>query len=137
MTWCDLEGPECYREIIRKARKPHVCGDCKSTILPKERYTYISGIWEAEPASYHRCQDCTHLRCEIQRETGGDHCMPINGLAAWIEDAAPYTKGDGTHPFFKWAAMFNAYAGARGSKRRIDVKFYDKETECPSSAPSV
>ena len=125
MSDCDLEEPECYREVIRKARKPHKCGDCKGTIPVGERYTYISGIWDGDPTSFHRCQDCTHLRCEIVRETG-ETCMPLNGLAPWIEDAAPFTKGDGKHPFFRWSAMFNVCAQLRESARKI-VFFAEKQ----------
>lgn len=113
--WCDLESPSCYREIVRRARKPHTCGDCKGQILPGERYTYISGIWDGDPSSYHRCADCTHLRCEIKRETGSDDCMALNGLLGWLHEYKDNVTAANS-PWFRWIGMLNAVALIRGGK---------------------
>ena len=116
--WCDLESPAAYREIVRKARKPHKCCDCKGQIQPGERYTYISGIWDGDPSNFHRCQDCTHLRCEIVKETE-EECMPLDGLLGWLREYS-----DGIHSvdssWFRWVGMVNAVALIRGG-RKIDT----------------
>lgn len=112
---CDLEMPVCYGEKVRKARKPHRCGDCKGDIKIGERYLYISGIWEDKPASFSRCMDCNHIRCMIRADTGSDQCMELNGLARWLEDCSTDDL------WFKWAAAFNASAAHRGSTRQIDI----------------
>ena len=113
--WCDLESPTAYREIVRKARKPHKCGDCKGQIQIGERYTYISGIWDGKPTSYHRCQDCTHIRCEIVKETE-EECMPMNGLVGWLlEYADGVCRVDSS--WFRWVGMLNAVALIRGGRQ--------------------
>jgi hypothetical protein len=113
--WCDLESPSCYREIVRKARKPHTCGDCKGQIPVGERYTYISGIWDGDPSSFHRCQDCTHLRCEIRKETDDDNCMALNGLLGWLHEYKDGITAPDS-PWFRWVGMLNAVALIRGGK---------------------
>lgn len=137
--WCDLESPTAYREIVRKARKPHTCGDCKGQILPGERYTYLSGIWDGEPSSYHRCQDCTHLRCEIVKETDADNCMALNGLVSWLHE---YGDGvwDADSPWFRWVGMLNAVSLIRGG-RKIDTNPIHercvKETSCQPATTAL
>lgn len=117
---CDLEQPVGYQEITRKARKPHKCGDCKGVIQPKEFYIDISGIWNREPASFKRCTDCKHIRCEIVRETQ-DACMAINHLRSWLMDYGYVDPAETTHPWHRWVGMFNAVAAMRGGKR-IEVE---------------
>ena len=127
---CDLEMPVCYGEKVRKARKPHRCGDCRGDIKIGERYLYISGIWEDKPASFSRCMDCNHIRCMIKADTESDSCMALNGLRAWIEDCCSDSLDD---PWFKWAAAFNAAAQARGSTRFIDIA--GRRAELTRTAP--
>ncbi len=122
MSWyCDLEGPECYVETWRKSAKVHVCGDCRGHIVKGERYLHISGIWDGDPASFKRCADCQHLRCEIKKDTGDDNCMMLNGLFPWLQDAQPEPLNDPGHPWLRWKAMFNLVAVHRGSPRRLDT----------------
>ena len=119
VSWdCDLEQPQGYREIRRKARKPHRCGDCKGMIQPGEHYMYISGLWEGEPENFSRCYDCNQIRCDIKNTTGDDNCMPLNGLLNWLLD---YGDLDADSPWHRWAGAFNAVATMRGSRRRIDT----------------
>jgi hypothetical protein len=56
------EGPSCYKQKIRKARKTHRCHECFKDILPGEKYENISGIWDGDPSSYKTCLDCKSLR---------------------------------------------------------------------------
>lgn len=115
---CDLEEPEGYREIRRKARKPHKCGDCKGQIKSGEFYLYISGIWAGEPENFSRCYDCNHIRCDITHEIDADHCMALNGLRDWLLD---YYDGyrEQESPWYRWVGMFNAVAAMREGKRIV------------------
>lgn len=115
---CDLEQPSCYREIRRRARNIHRCGDCKGEIKQGEFYLYISGIWEGTPENYKRCPDCQHIRCEIKKETGDEACLGIDALRTWLEDYGYRPPGS---PWCRWVAMFNVIAAHRGAKHFIDT----------------
>ncbi len=110
---CDYDQPACYRETVRKARKRHVCGDCRGEIKPGERYLYMSGIWDGKPENFNRCMDCQHLRCEIKRDTGSEACMFIGGLKIWLGDCYPEEDDQAR----RWIAMFNTYAPLRGGTK--------------------
>lgn len=56
---CDIA--ECSTHVLRKARTPHNCRECGSTIETKERYWYTSGIFNREPFSRKTCWDCQEL----------------------------------------------------------------------------
>ena len=59
----DHDGePDAFTEKIRTARKEHRCGECYRTIMPGEKYEYVSGIWEGRPDNYKTCMDCLSLR---------------------------------------------------------------------------
>lgn len=62
--------PEFFTSLIRKAKKEHVCGECKSVIKKGERYEYASGKWDGEIDSYKTCLSCVDVRDEVIRETG-------------------------------------------------------------------
>jgi len=109
---CDSEYPEFYREQKRKAAKPHTCSDCRGVINKKEGYLSISGMWDGTFFTYKRCADCMHLVCQIPDE--GCRCIPLGGLINWLDDAQSYGS-----TYHRLGAMFNAYAEARGSKRRV------------------
>ena len=115
---CDLEMPEAYREKVRKAKKDHICSDCRGIIKCGETYNYISGIWDHTPASYKRCMDCEHLRCEINDDSPyNDSCdgIALGHLYSYLLESN-YNK-----LFYKWSCAFNAYAEHRGSKLKIDL----------------
>lgn len=63
----DMESPECFREVIRLARKQHRCCECRILIMPRERYQYISGIWSGEPANFKTCLRCAALRNDVHQ----------------------------------------------------------------------
>jgi hypothetical protein len=50
----------CIRKKV-KARKSHVCCECKKTISPKSLYFKYSGIWD-KPATFKCCLKCDKLR---------------------------------------------------------------------------
>lgn len=65
---------ECSNHALRKARKPHKCCECGSTIETKERYWYTSGIFEHEPFSRKICWSCQEL-IDYLLETPGFDCL--------------------------------------------------------------
>jgi len=53
---------EFFREVLRTARKEHRCCECHRTILPGEKYEYVSGMWEGKFDTYKTCIDCLSIR---------------------------------------------------------------------------
>lgn len=51
-----------YRTKIIKARKTHICSECKREINPKERYEIISGVYDGVFEEYKTCMDCVSLK---------------------------------------------------------------------------
>lgn len=62
----DGESPECFTQIIRKARKEHKCYECRRLIAKGEQYEYSSGIWAGEAQSFKLCLDCVNLKSKIE-----------------------------------------------------------------------
>ena len=58
---------ECLDQKIRKARKPHRCGECGIPINKGDQYEFATGLNESEGCwlSFHTCLPCTALRSEI------------------------------------------------------------------------
>lgn len=55
-------GPECFSSADRRARKEHLCCECRRVIAPGETYRYESGIWDGRPEAFKICADCMTLR---------------------------------------------------------------------------
>lgn len=62
------EMAECYRRVVRKARKQHRCCSCHGRIQPGESYHHHSGIWSDGPDAFKVCSDCEQLRVEVDAE---------------------------------------------------------------------
>ena len=58
----DGDGPSCSSRDLRKARKPHVCCECRKPIARGERYEYASGVWDGRPDSFKTCLLCAEIR---------------------------------------------------------------------------
>lgn len=52
----------CSSTTIRKARKDHRCVECRETIKAGDRYEFVSGVWDGEPAAYKTCLSCVEIR---------------------------------------------------------------------------
>ena len=59
---CDCSEPDCMSVTPRRARKEHVCVECKSRIRIAQDHIQISGVWDGEPASFRLCQECDAWR---------------------------------------------------------------------------
>lgn len=59
---CDCEVPQAFHQEWRTARKMHRCCECSAWITPRERYHFVSGIWDHRPDSYRTCAQCVQVR---------------------------------------------------------------------------
>lgn len=59
---CDADYPEFFREVVRKAKKEHVCTECFRCIEIGEFYEYVCGLWDGHFLVYKTCSFCLDLR---------------------------------------------------------------------------
>lgn len=59
---CDYDPPEFFISENRKARKPHVCWECRAQIAPGETYEHARGKWEGDVSTFKTCALCLELR---------------------------------------------------------------------------
>ena len=70
MSDCDLcfhdydygDSADCYRVLMRKARKPHKCEECGGTIPARAEYEYASGVHDGSAFSVKTCAGCASVR---------------------------------------------------------------------------
>lgn len=60
--YCDYDPAKWYRAEIRKARKPHICEECRGPILKGERYEFVAGCWEDTVSTFKTCERCHDIR---------------------------------------------------------------------------
>lgn len=65
----DGESPQFFTRIFRKARKKHICCECRDVIEIGQKYENLSGLWE-EFEVFKTCLICMKIRddygcCEI------------------------------------------------------------------------
>jgi len=94
-----ISQPSCYTEKIRLARKAHSCCECGYRIQPREKYLYVSGIWDGEPADFKMDLNCADLvkkaRLEcVELELFYEDGPAIGHLKSWVHE---YTERDGTN----------------------------------------
>lgn len=58
----DGDGPSCSDTVTRRARKEHVCCECRKPIAKGQLYEYISGVWDGRPDSFKTCLLCVEIR---------------------------------------------------------------------------
>lgn len=59
----DGEAPKVKTQKIVKARKNHICSECKRVIEKKEEYESFRGYWEYLGWNeYKTCSDCLSIR---------------------------------------------------------------------------
>lgn len=58
----DSDGPSCFTSVTPKARKEHVCDECREKIPVGDRYEKASGIWDGRPDSFKTCLACVDVR---------------------------------------------------------------------------
>jgi hypothetical protein len=60
--YCDYEPARFYYAIMRKARKPQKCAECRRTIAVGERYEHVSGKWDVSLDTFKTCTHCLDIR---------------------------------------------------------------------------
>lgn len=86
MCECDIDGgPQAYKEVIRRARKPHTCHECGNVINKGDKYQVCSGIWDDTPASYNWCHDCT-TKCDLFCSIEPGFCFTFGSLLRCINE---------------------------------------------------
>lgn len=58
----DYEGFDYVNIVIRKARREHVCCECKEIIKVGSNYQYVHGVYDAHWYTYKTCQRCVTIR---------------------------------------------------------------------------
>lgn len=59
---CDYDPPDFCSVVTRKARKRHVCDECRAIIQPRDTYEYVFGSWEGSLGEFKICALCLELR---------------------------------------------------------------------------
>ncbi len=98
---CDCEQASCSTLKHPKARKPHVCCECNSVILPGQIYELFKGIWDGHAYTFHTCDSCATVRnFYIETNITRYDCPPCYGQ---LWDDIKQT-GEGTREdWIKWA----------------------------------
>jgi len=61
----DVEHSSVEHVNIRKAIKPHICGECNHVINKGESYEDMNGLWEGEWLRFKTCIPCVRLRSDL------------------------------------------------------------------------
>lgn len=56
---CD--SPDAFRSTERRARKSHVCCECREEIKKGDYYQYSSGVWGGDPLDFKQCMNCHEI----------------------------------------------------------------------------
>lgn len=80
MCYCDFSDPPTFfTETTVRARKPHLCCECRDEIKPGETYRRSSGKWEGRCETFATCLACVVLWKSVLLETGCE-CWCFGGL---------------------------------------------------------
>lgn len=82
---CDGESADVYRSKIVKARKQHICNECKEVINVGEEYKYISYLMDGDWSHLKICEFC---QCDDKVLSEAGMCISLgNGdlKRAWKE----------------------------------------------------
>lgn len=83
------EWPQVYSESMVKARKRHLCCECRKFIEPGALYVRAKGIWDYGPATYKTCADCDRTKKLAMKKwppSYPDAGPPFGGLHDWIRE---------------------------------------------------
>src|SRR6266851_3207530 len=57
----DYSSGDFCNVVVRKARKPHVCSECKKQILPGEKYEHAAGKSDGDMWFFDTCLVCAEI----------------------------------------------------------------------------
>lgn len=52
---------DVIEQVVRAARKPHKCTECREPILPGQRYEYMFGKFDGDTVRLHTCELCVEI----------------------------------------------------------------------------
>jgi hypothetical protein len=63
-VFADTDGASgvILTQMLRRARVPHTCVECRRLIRAGEQYEYVAGKWDDGLVSYYTCVDCVSVR---------------------------------------------------------------------------
>lgn len=119
----DGDGPSCFTESIRKARKEHQCYECRDPIKIGERYEYVSGIWDGRADSFKTCLLCAEIRAHFSCGHG------------WVYGEVWSQLRDNFFPDMKAGGQCMAGLSPAAKQRLIDLRmeWYFDQDECDDS----
>lgn len=115
---CDCEYPRISINVVRKARKSHVCYECSSIINPKEEY---------EESRYLHDDGWTNVKL----------CSLCSELSKWLLESTDccYSLGQLLQEFINSDDIVRQYPNARSVKDRGDWISNNPELEVISQQP--
>ena len=54
----DFSAPAVFKQVTRRARKRHRCGECEGLITPGCHYWESRGLWEGQWSTHKTCGSC-------------------------------------------------------------------------------
>lgn len=64
-VWLDIDEPaQILTTELRRAARPHRCGECDETISPGQLYEYVHGKWEDHWSTHRTCARCVNVRTD-------------------------------------------------------------------------
>ena len=90
----DAERCDVWNEGDKKARKPHVCSECRREIAKGETYRRIDALYDGHWTTSRQCQHCRVGADWLSEECGGylmdgvceeihEHAQEYRSLALW------------------------------------------------------
>lgn len=67
----DYDEPDLYRKINVKARKDHICSECRRDIKKGENYSNVFGIWNGVNSTFKTCCYCLIAQEWLRIECNG------------------------------------------------------------------
>ncbi len=101
----DYDPPEVSVDLMRRARKPHKCGECGRTIERGEMYERAWSIYDGRHDTNITCVDCLSLRKAFFCE-GWLYGSIWEQFWDWLQDAV---YGD----YFSWSKLGEVTPAAR------------------------
>lgn len=82
---CDCDEPTLYNISKPRAKKVHVCCECRAEIMPGQVYARHEGLWEGSWDTFKLCIRCQDASEELHALTGC--CIPFGTLQAELAEA--------------------------------------------------
>ena len=92
----DAEMPSVFSNNRIKARKKHICYECKHQINVGDFYWLAKGCWDGKWSDFHVCELCDELRHELRTVENDVEYAPFGCLSEWAEESGiefPVTEG--------------------------------------------